>query len=71
MESHPGQHYRQLFKKCSIRKALDGSEDYNVWEDDVEDDSDWVESVVPELAWAKCVDTNMVTLQSSSLNCTT
>jgi len=50
MESHPGQHYRQLFKKCSIRKALDGSEDYNVWEDDVEDDSDWVESVVPELA---------------------
>jgi hypothetical protein len=46
MQSHPGEHYHQIFKKCSISNALDGSEDDNVWEDDVEDknDSDWVES---------------------------
>ena len=32
------------FKKCCISNALDGSEDYSLWEDDGEDkdDSDWV-----------------------------
>ena len=32
------------FKKCCISKALDGSEDDIIWEDDGEDkdDSDWV-----------------------------
>ena len=32
------------FKKCCISNALDGSEDYILWEDDGEDkdDSDWV-----------------------------
>ena len=32
------------FKKCFISKALDGSEDDILWEDDGEDkdDSDWV-----------------------------
>ena len=32
------------FKKCYISNALDGSEDYILWEDDGEDkdDSDWV-----------------------------
>jgi hypothetical protein len=44
MESHPGEHYRQIFKKCCIRNALDRSKDDIVWEDDGEDkdDSDWV-----------------------------
>jgi len=33
-----------LFKKCYISNALDGSEDDILWEDDGEDkdDSDWV-----------------------------
>ena len=41
MESHPGEHYRQIFR---ISNALDGSEDDILWEDDGEgkDDSDWV-----------------------------
>ena len=30
------------FKKCCISNALDGSEDDILWEDDGEDDSDWV-----------------------------
>ena len=30
------------FKKCCISNALDGSEDDILWEDDDEDDSDWV-----------------------------
>jgi hypothetical protein len=46
MESLPGEHYHQIFKKCCISNALDGSKDDIVWKDDVEvkDDSDWVES---------------------------
>jgi hypothetical protein len=45
MESHPGEHYCQIFKKCCISNALDESKD-DIWEDEVEDkdDSDWVES---------------------------
>jgi hypothetical protein len=44
MENHPGEHYRQIFQKCCISNALDGSEDDILWEDDGEDkdDSDWV-----------------------------
>jgi hypothetical protein len=44
MESHPGENYRQIFHKCCISNALDGSEDDILWEDDGEDkdDSDWV-----------------------------
>jgi len=44
MESHPGEHYHQIFKKCCICNALDGSEDDILWEDDGEGkgDSDWV-----------------------------
>ena len=30
------------FKKCPTSNALDGSEDDILWEDDGEDDSDWV-----------------------------
>ena len=30
------------FKKCCISNALGGSEDDILWEDDGEDDSDWV-----------------------------
>jgi hypothetical protein len=42
-ESHPREHYRQIFK-CCISNALDGSEDDIIWEDNGEDkdDSDWV-----------------------------
>ena len=44
MESHPGEHYRQIFQECCISNALDGSEDDILWEDDGEDknDSEWV-----------------------------
>ena len=44
MESDPGEHYRQIFKKCCISNALDGSEYDILWEDDGEDkeESDWV-----------------------------
>jgi hypothetical protein len=40
LESHPGEHYRQIFQE----NDLDGSEDDILWEDDGEDkdDSDWV-----------------------------
>jgi hypothetical protein len=43
-ESHPGKPYLQIFMKCCISNALDGSEDDILWEDDGEDkdDSDWV-----------------------------
>jgi hypothetical protein len=55
MESHPGEHYHQIFqevfiirsfKKCCISSAFEGSKDGIVWEDNFEDkdDSDWVES---------------------------
>ena len=44
VESHPGEHYRQIFQEVDISNALDGSEDDILWEDDGEDkdDSDWV-----------------------------
>ena len=44
MESHPGEHYLQIFQKCCISNALDESEDDILWEDDGEDkdDSEWV-----------------------------
>ena len=44
MESHPGEHYRQIFQEVLKSNALDGSEDDILWEDDGEDkdDSDWV-----------------------------
>jgi hypothetical protein len=44
MESHPGEHYRQIYQKCYISDALDGSEDDILWEDygEDKDDSDWV-----------------------------
>jgi hypothetical protein len=44
MESHPGEHYHQIFQEFCISNALDGSEDDILWEDDGEgkDDSDWV-----------------------------
>ena len=44
MESHPGEHYRQIFQEVFIRNALEGSKDDILWEDDGEDkdDSDWV-----------------------------
>jgi hypothetical protein len=44
MESHSGEHYRQIFQKCCISNVLDGSEGDILWEDDGKgkDDSDWV-----------------------------
>ena len=43
MESHPGEHYRQIFQEV-LHNASDGSEDDILWEDNGEDkdDSDWV-----------------------------
>ena len=43
MESHPGEHYRQIFQEV-LHKQLDGSEGDILREDDGEDkdDSDWV-----------------------------
>ena len=44
MQSHPGEHYHQIFQEVLHKHALDGSEDNILWEDDGEDkdDSDWV-----------------------------
>jgi len=44
MESHPWEHYRQIFEEVLHSNALDGSEDDILREDDGEDkdDSDWV-----------------------------
>ena len=44
MESHPGEHYRQIFQGVCISNALDGSEDDILWEDfgEDKDDSDWM-----------------------------
>ena len=44
MESHPGEHYRQIFQEVLHKQCLDGSEVDILWKDDGEDkdDSDWV-----------------------------
>ena len=44
MESHPVEHYRQIFQEILHKQWLDVSEDDILWEDDGEDkdDSDWV-----------------------------
>jgi hypothetical protein len=40
MESHPGQHYRQIFQEVLHKHALDGSEDDILLKDDGEDKDD-------------------------------
>ena len=44
MESHPREHYLQIFQEVLHKQCFDGSEDDFLWEDDGEDkdDSDWV-----------------------------
>jgi hypothetical protein len=44
VEAIPESFIVRSFKKCCISNALDGSEDYILWEDDGEDkdDSDWM-----------------------------
>jgi len=44
MESHPGEHYRQIFQEVLHKQFLDGSKYDILWEDDGKDkdDSDWV-----------------------------
>ena len=39
MESHPGEHYHQIFQEV-LRNSLDGSEDDILREDDGEDKDD-------------------------------
>jgi hypothetical protein len=40
MESHPGEHYLQIFRSVLRKQYLDGSEDDILWEDDGEDKDD-------------------------------
>ena len=44
MESHPGEHYRQIFQEVLHNQCFGRIQDDILWEDDGEDkdDSDWV-----------------------------
>ena len=42
MESHPGEHYRQIFQEMLHKQCFGRIRNYILWVDDGEDDSDWV-----------------------------
>jgi len=44
MESHPGEHYRQIFQEALHKQCFGRMKDDILWEDDGKDkvDSDWV-----------------------------
>ena len=44
MESHPGEHYRQIFPEVLHKQCFGRIRKYILWEDDGEDkdESDWV-----------------------------